>query len=359
MISVTKPFLPPIEEYQELIQDIWNRGWLTNQGPNVQTLEEKLSMYLELNNFSYVNNGTIAIQLAIQVLGLGDGDEIITTPFTYVASTSSILLEKCTPVFVDIDKNTLQIDVTKIEEKINEKTKAILAVHVFGLPCNVSEIKSIAKKYNLKIIYDAAHAFGVKYLGKSLLSYGDISTCSFHATKLFHTIEGGCVVTNSSELHEIISLKLRFGHNGDDHICLGTNAKASEFHAAMGLVNLKYIDEIIIKRKAISTCYDSILYGLVTRPIMPEGLEYNYAYYPVIFKTEDVLLKVNEILNKNNIYPRRYFYPSLDTLDYIEKQEDCVVSQDISKRILCLPLYHDLTIKEANEIAKLIAEVLV
>lgn len=359
MINVTKPFLPPIEEYVEKLYGIWDKNWLTNQGPYVQELEEKLKDKLGLEeHINYVTNGTVAIQLALQAMELSPGDEIITTPFSYVATTSAILLEKCNPVFVDIDPCTFQINPDLLEDKITEKTKAILAVHVYGIPSNVEKIQTIAKKYNLKVIYDAAHAFGVIYKGKSLLSYGDISTCSFHATKLFHTVEGGCLVTNSMELHEKISLKLRFGHNADEHICLGTNAKASEFHAAMGLVNLNYVDKIILERKRISEKYDYFLKKYVDLPLKPEYLQYNYAYYPIILPNEKTLLKVISILNENKIYPRRYFYPSLNNLPYLETSYDCPISQEISKRILSLPLYPELDDYEIEFISNLIIGVI-
>lgn len=353
MINVTKPFLPPIEEYYDKLTKIWDREWLTNQGPNVQELEKELKNYLGVEFINYVTNGTIAIQLALQTLGISEG-EIITTPFSYVATTSAILLENCKPVFVDIDPNTLQINPELIEEKITKNTKAILAVHVFGLPCDVDKIKLIAKKYNLKVIYDAAHTFGSIYKGKSLLSYGDVSTCSFHATKLFHTVEGGCVVSNSKEIYENTSLKLRFGHNGDNHITLGTNAKASEFHAAMGLVNIKYVNDIITARKRVSKKYNESLQSLVDFPKRPDSLLYNYAYYPIILPSEKILLNVVNALNQKDIYPRRYFYPSLDTLPYINTISDCVISQDISKRILCLPLYTELSDSDVELISNII-----
>ena len=352
MINVTKSFMPPFKEYEKYIKKIWETGCLTNQGPYVQELEKKLKDFLGVEYFHYVNNGTIALQLALHSLDILEG-EVITTPFTFAATTTSILWEHCRPVFVDIDENTLEIDPNKIEAKITDKTKAIMAVHVFGYPCDVKKIKAIADKYNLKVIYDAAHAFGTKYMGKSLLSYGDVSTCSFHATKVYHTIEGGACVTNSSTVNEKLDFMKKFGFNKEDYKEIGINAKSSEFHAAMGLANYPYISEVIQKRKNISELYDSLLRGLVKRPMVVDNLEYNYAYYPVIFKDEEELLKVFKKLNDNDIFPRRYFYPSLNELPYLE-YESCPISESISKRIACLPLYPDLKEKDVKNICKII-----
>src|SRR6185437_9557092 len=237
-IHVTKSFLPPLNEYQEYLSKIWKSGQLTNQGPLLKEFETKVADYLGVHNFHFVANGTLALQVAKRALDITEG-EIITTPFTYVATTSAILWERCKPVFVDIEPNTFCIDADKIEAAITSKTKAILPVHVFGFPCDVEKIEAIAKKHKLKVIYDGAHAFGVKLKGRPLLSYGDIATCSFHATKLFHTIEGGCVIVNDDKnLSDRLELIKHFGHFGDDHYMLGINAKASEFQAAMGLSNL-------------------------------------------------------------------------------------------------------------------------
>jgi dTDP-4-amino-4,6-dideoxygalactose transaminase len=349
-INVTKPFLPPVEEYQYYIQKIFDKCWLTNQGPLLSELEDGLSKFLDVDNFHFVANGTIALQLAIKALGIEQG-EIITTPFSYVATSSSILWEKCKPVFVDIESNNFTIDAGKIEQAITPKTKAIMAVHVFGYACDVDKIDKIAQKYNLKVIYDAAHAFGAKYKDKSLLNYGDISTCSFHSTKLFHTIEGGACIVKDKEINEILELSKRFGHNGDEHIQLGINAKNSEMHAAMGLANLPYIEKIIQNRKQIAELYDKFLPSL-QKPLRQEFLEYNYAYYPVIFESEKQLLKVFDALNKENIFPRRYFYPSLNKINYIQG-ENCPISENISPRIACLPLYCGLEKEQVEKISNI------
>jgi dTDP-4-amino-4,6-dideoxygalactose transaminase len=317
-------------------------------------LQAKLSTFLGVDNFHYLTNGTIALQLALNVLGITEG-EIITTPFSYVATTSSILWERCKPVFVDIEPDNFTIDADKIEQAITPNTKAIMPVHVFGYACNVEKIEQIAQKYNLKIVYDAAHAFACTYKGQSLLNYGDISTCSFHATKLFHTVEGGACIVKEKEISDKLELTKKFGHLGDEHYCLGINAKQSEFHAAMGLSVLPHINKIIDGRKKISELYDSLLKDKLQRPKSQQNLEYNYAYYPVVFESEAQLLKAFLALNQENIYPRRYFYPSLNNLSYV-KGESCPVSEDISSRIACLPLYADLEENIVEKIAKIIGQ---
>ncbi|SHN72996.1 DegT/DnrJ/EryC1/StrS family aminotransferase [Desulfovibrio litoralis] len=357
MIYVTKSFLPPISEYMEYLEKIFMSGQLTNQGSCVLELEKKLKDYLNVKYLQYVSNGTIAIQLALNISNITEG-EIITTPFSYVATTGSILWERCTPIFVDIEENTYCIDADKIESAITAETKAILAVHVFGYPCNVEKIEAIAKKHGLTVIYDAAHAFGAFYKNKSLLSYGDISTCSFHATKLFHSVEGGCVIVNSSETDRKLDYVKRFGHIVDDYQYIGINAKNSEFHAAMGLANLPYLPYIISERKKISELYDSLLKGLVKRPKLPDDSVYNYAYYPVVFESEKQLLSVFDTLKKNDIIPRRYFYPSLNTLPYLKNKTECAISENIALRILCLPLYVGLKEEEVLKITDLIKRAL-
>lgn len=337
-ILVTRSYLPDEQRYKSYIDKIWDKCHLTNQGPLLVQLESELKAFLGVNNFHFVSNGTIALQISLRALDITEG-EVITTPFSYVATTSSILWERCRPVFVDIDPQTLCIDESKIESAIRKDTKAIMAVHVFGYPCAVDELERIANKHNLKIIYDGAHAFGARYKGKALLDYGDISTCSFHATKLFHTIEGGCVIARDNEINDRLGLIKSFGHIGDDHYCLGINAKASEFQAAMGLCNIVDIDKIIAERKAISGLYDTQLKDVIARPRVPDQFEYNYAYYPAIFSDEAACSNAIKALNKENIFPRRYFYPSLNTLDYIKNDYSCPVSESITSRILCLPLY--------------------
>ncbi len=342
MINVTKTFLPPLDEYQNQLQRIWKNEWLTNRGELVVELEEKLIKYLSVSNIILMNNGTIPIQIAMKLLG--KQGEIITTPFSYVATSAAIIWENCTPVFVDINPEYLSIDENKIEQAITSKTTCILATHVFGNPCNIEAIENIAKKHNLKVIYDAAHAFGVTYNNQSIFQYGDVSTCSFHATKLFHTGEGGAVFCQDDELFKQFFYSHNFGHNGPlDFHGLGINGKISELQGAMGLSVLPYMDKIISARKNTVEFYLKNLneQHLVFMKIR-ENTNWNYSYFPVVFKSEEALLKVQSNLNSSLIYPRRYFYPSLNTIKYVNgcKME---VSEDISKRILCLPLYHELS----------------
>ena len=353
MINVTKPFLPPYEEYEQYLKGIWDRVWLTNNGPLVNDLELKLKSFLGVDHLLFLSNGTIALQIAIKALTLKG--EIITTPFSFVATTSSIVWEECEPVFVDIDPASLNINPALIEAAITPKTTAILATHVFGNPCDIEAIEKIAAKHNLKVIYDGAHAFGTTYKGRSVFEYGDICTTSFHATKLFHTTEGGAVVTKDAALLREMSFLRNFGHNGPDTFAtIGINGKNSEFHAAMGLCNLKYIDEILAKRKLIWDTYQKRMahanLGMIT---INKDAGFNYAYCPFVFESEQVLLKVIKELAGHKISPRRYFYPCLSTLNYV-KPANVPVSADIASRILCLPSSHDLTEEVIEMIARIV-----
>lgn len=354
MIPVTKPFLPPKEEYQAYVDEIWQRNWLTNNGPLVNELELQLKRYLGLDHLLFVNNGTTALQLAIRALDLKG--EIITTPFSFVATTTAILWEHCNPVFVDIDKDTLNIDPNLIEQAITPSTSAILATHVFGNPCDIDAIDAIAKKHDLKVIYDAAHCFGTKYKGKSVLAYGDISCISFHATKLYHSTEGGAITTNSPDLLKKMAHLRNFGYTGPYSFGeAGINGKNSEFHAAMGLCNLKYANNILDKREKDCAEYDHHLKGCdITHPVFNSNGHHNNAYYPVLFSTEEECIGILNQLKKNNIYARRYFYPSLSTLEYLQDKTECSVSEDIAPRILCLPLYYDLSSTEIKMICRYI-----
>jgi dTDP-4-amino-4,6-dideoxygalactose transaminase len=320
-------------------------------------LELKLKEYLGIDHLLFVTNGTIALQIAIKALGLKG--KVLTTPFSYVATTSSIVWEGCEPLFVDIDPMTLNIDATKIEDAITPDTCAILATHVYGNPCDVEMIDDIARRRNLKVIYDGAHAFGVKYKGKSIFSFGDITTGSFHATKLFHTIEGGAVVTRDPDLLKKAAYMRNFGHDGPERFAeLGINGKNSEFHAAMGLANLKYVSQIIEKRRLLSTRYDRFLSGFQgSKPVIGDGVVYNYAYYPVVFDRAELLVKVLEMLNQNWIHPRRYFFPSLEDLPYIHPEARCSVTNEVTKKVLCLPLYDTLTEEEVDMIFRIILRV--
>ncbi len=349
MIPVTKTFFPPIEEYNAQVQRIWENQWLTNRGALVLELEEKLKEYLSVSNIIIMNNGTIPIQIALKILG--NNSEIITTPFSYVATTAAIVWENCTPVFVDIHPDYLTIDETKIEAAITPRTKAILATHVFGNPCHIEAIKAIAQKHNLKVIYDAAHAFGVTYQGKSIFEYGDVSTCSFHATKLFHTGEGGAVFCNDSILRDKLFYSHNFGHNGPHEFHrLGINGKISELQAAMGLAVFPHMGEIIAGRKKVVEYYNANLdFTKLSKIKIRENTQWNYSYYPVVFETETKLLEVQKALNEQQIFPRRYFYPSLNTVNYVNSNE-MKVSESVASRILCLPLYMNLDLSSVTNI---------
>ena len=353
MINVTKTFLPPLEEYNTHLQRIWKNQWLTNRGELVLELEEKLKKYLNTNSILITTNGTIPIQIALKLLA--NGGEVITTPFSYVATTASILWENCTPIFVDINPEYLTIDETKIEAAITPKTTAILATHVFGNPCHVIELEAIAKRNNIKVIYDAAHCFGVEYNGKSVFEYGDISTCSFHATKLFHTGEGGAVFCNDDSLMKKIYYSHNFGHNGPlDFHGLGINGKISELQAAMGLAVFPYLNSILEERKEVVNFYKEHLdFNRMKEMKLRATTVWNYSYYPILFESEEYLLKVQNALNEANIFPRRYFYPSLNKVGFL-KADIMPISESIASTILCLPLYVGLQENDLTKICNII-----
>lgn len=353
MINVTKTFFPPLQEYNLQLERIWNNQWLTNRGELVLELEEKLKKYLSTPNIILMTNGTIPLQIALKIYGLQG--EIITTPFSYVATTSAILWENCSPVFVDIHPEYLTIDENKIEASITPKTTAILATHVFGNPCNVDKIIEIAKKYNLKVIYDAAHCFGVKYNNKSLFEYGDVSTCSFHATKLFHTGEGGALFCNDISVLNKMFYSHNFGHNGPlDFYGLGINGKISELQAAMGLAVLPHMDTILTARKNIVAYYNNNLNFVSIKGLkIRENTQWNYSYYPIIFENESILLEIQKQLNANDIFPRRYFYPSLNTVNFV-KSTAMPISESIASRIMCLPLSDYISSNDLEKICKII-----
>jgi dTDP-4-amino-4,6-dideoxygalactose transaminase len=357
MIPVTKCFFPPIEAYTNQLERVWKNEWLTNRGALVLELEAQLKDKLAVPNIIIMNNGTIPIQIALQLLG--KQGEIITTPFSYVATTAAILWEHCTPVFVDIHPEYLTIDETKIEAAITPKTTAILATHVFGNPCAIEAIEAIALKHNLSVIYDAAHAFGVTYNGRSIFTYGDVSTCSFHATKLFHTGEGGAAFANNEVLHHQLFYSHNFGHNGPlEFFGLGINGKISELQAAMGLSVLPYMETIIANRKKVVDLYNSQLdFAKIKGLTIRANTDWNFSYYPVIFENENQLLEVQDALNAAQIFPRRYFYPSLNTITYV-KGAAMPVSESIASRILCLPLYESLSEEEAKEVIAIINKTL-
>lgn len=340
-IPVTRTFLPPIGEYEALVQKAFATGQLTNRGPLVCELEEKLMDKLDISVIIAMCNGTVPLQIALRMLARGG--EVITTPFSYVATTASIVWEHCTPVFADIEPEFLTIDPDEIEKKITPATTCILATHVFGNPCDVGRIDEIARRHNLPVIYDAAHAFGVNYQGKGLLSYGTMSTCSFHATKIFHTGEGGALVCNRPELFPEAKYRHNFGHDGQQAFQgLGINGKMSELNAAMGLAILPYMDELIQRRGHWYAQYLKEINISVCVPVsIRPGTEWNYAYAPVLFQSEQRLMRAMHHMSGSKILPRRYFYPSLHHLPYMPAS-DMPNSEDISRRILCLPLHHEL-----------------
>jgi len=358
MIHVTQPSLAPLEEFTELLRGVWERGILTHNGPLVQQLERELCASLGLKNFVTVSNGTIAIQMAIKALGLsGSGGEILTTPFTWVATLSAIQWEGCKPTFCDIDPQTFNMDPAKIEQAITPKTVAIMPVHVFGNPCDVEQIETIAKKHGLCVIYDAAHAVGSTYKGESLLSWGDISATSLHATKLLNTAEGGGCIARDSETHEKLKRIRFFGHNDAKEIVeQGFNGKMTEVHAALGLANLKYHREVLVDRQTKYMLYKELLGGddrFEFQTIL-HG-EPNYSYFPVLFRSEKELLDAQGALLAQQVVPRRYFYPSVNTFRAIVPDASAMpISEDVASRILCLPLYWKLSKNEIELICKIL-----
>ena len=353
MINVTKTYLPNKEKYKKYIDQIYANGWVTNNGPIVKLLEKRLAEYLGVKNIVLVSNGTVALEIAYRTLGI-EGD-VITTPFSFVATASSLVTNGLNPIFADIDSQTLNMDPRNIEKLVTSNTSGIVPVHVFGNTCEVERIETIAKKYNLKVVYDAAHAFGVRYKSASALNYGDISTLSFHATKIFHSIEGGALIINDDSLVEKARYLINFGIKNREEIPeLGTNAKMNEFEAAMGLCVLDDMQELNINRKTVYEFYKKELEGVVKFQQQNEDSSQNYSYFPIILESEYQLKEIEKALNLRDIFPRRYFYPSLDTLSYIEPNQFCEVSRDISSRILCLPMYPELKEEEQSSIIQTI-----
>lgn len=352
-IFVTQPTLAPLDELNEYLKSIWASGIMTHNGPLVQRFEKEVGEHLGVENVVSCVNGTFALQMAVRALGLRGG-EIITTPFTFIATCSAIIWEYCTPIFVDIDPETFNIDPKKIEEKITYHTVAIMPVHVFGNACDIEVIDSIARKHNLKVIYDAAHAVGVNYKGKSIFNYGDISCTSFHATKMLNTTEGGACFTNNKQLDEKLRRIRFFGfENHADIVEDGTNAKMTEVHASVGLANLKYLDVALADRKQKYLYYKEKL-SANTSLSFQKITECNYSYFPVLFANEEQLLKAVEALNTENIYPRRYFYPSINTFNRLFPYVSMPISEDIASRILCLPLYYTLDMSDIDRIIDII-----
>ena len=351
-INVTKTFLPPFDEYVAMLKKAWDTGFVTNGGILLQELESELKKKLGTPNLLVCSNGTIVLQMALKALGITG--EVITTPFSYVATTTAILWEQCTPVFVDINEQNFCIDASKIEEAITEKTQAILATHVYGHPCDIDAIADIAGRHDLKVIYDAAHAFGSMYKGRSVMGFGDVSTCSFHATKLFHMVEGGCVISPDKDVFERLGLYRAFGHVGEDYYDIGINAKNSELHAAMGLCNLNYLDQILARQKHNWEVYATALKGTKYQMLeISADISYNYAYFPLVLHSAESLKRVLKALNEQDVWPRRYFNPALNRLPYIAYQP-CSVAESIAERVICLPVYYELSETDQMRIVEIL-----
>jgi dTDP-4-amino-4,6-dideoxygalactose transaminase len=355
-INVTKSLLPDRKKLDSYIDRIMESGWFTNRGELVQELERRLEAYLGVKNVVLVANGTLALQVAYKLLGLTG--QVITTPFTFIATASSLAWNGLEVVFSDIDPRTFNLDPAGIEERITSATSAILPVHVFGNPCEVEAIQEIAGRHHLKVIHDAAHAFGVTYKGESVLRWGDVSTISFHATKLFHTIEGGALIIQDDELCAQARKMINFGITGPDKIeTLGINTRMNEFQAAMGLTLLDQMESVEAGRASLNGLYDRLLGGRLQKPLWNPGASNNHGYYPVLFPDEPTLKRVQAALNMQDIFPRRYFYPSLDELDFLNPHSDVMpVSRDIAHRILCLPFYESLEQEIAQGICTTILE---
>lgn len=364
-IQVTKAFLPPFKEYIEKIQSMWSTNWITNNGCLHNELENKIANYLGVNNATLFTNGHLSLDIAIKALNIKG--EVITTPFTFPSTTHAIVLNNLKPVFCDINKEDFTIDVDKIEELITDKTSAIIPVHVFGYPCDVEKIEKIAKDHNLKVIYDAAHVFGVEIGGIGIGNFGDISMFSLHATKVYNSIEGGILAYNNSDLEERLRSLKNFGYISNDEVeVVGLNAKMNEFQAAMGLCNLKYVDEQIKNRKEVARIYREQLeevegvYYLNDK----EGIKHNYSYFPILVDEECTGItrdELHESLKEYNIYTRKYFYPMIPELECYKgkyNSNKLNVAKYVSDRVLTLPIYGQLNLQDAYNIANNIKEII-
>ena len=356
-IYVTRPFLPPIEEYCAGLKEIWDSQWLTNNGPVLKRFTGQLSRYLGTDNVCLFNNGTLALQLGLQ--GMGITGEVITTPFTFVATTHALYWNKLRPVFVDIEPDHYTLDPEKVEAAITPWTSAILAVHVFGYPCKLKELADIARRHNLKLIYDAAHAFGVEVDGKSIALYGDMSMFSFHATKFYHSIEGGMLTFQDSGLKQTFDYLKNFGFKSETEVVMpGTNAKMNEMQALMGILVLKHIDELVEKGRAIEAIYRERLAdvpGIRIPPPLPPSVRYNFGYMPVEVDEAEFGMSRDQLyekLKKFNVHARRYFYPLVsDFACYqdVQTRDPLTVANGVAERILCLPTYDSLTVNAVTQ----------
>ncbi len=345
-VYVTRAVVPEPAVYSAYLEKILDTAFLTNHGVHAQELEKRLAEHLGIPHVALTANGTLALQLCLRAAGL-NGKKVVTTPFSYVATVSALLWEGCEPVFADIDEDTLCISPRTVakacEDLRGDGAAGVLPVHIYGNACDVNGFEKFCRERGLVLVYDAAQAFGCAYEGKSLLGYGDFSVASFHATKTFHTAEGGGIFCHSRDDYDKVALLRACGHIGDRHISLGINAKMTELAAAMGLCILPMVRDEIEKQAGISRMYDELLpKDRLRRPVFRAGLDRNHAYYPVIFESEETLLRVMAALNKEKIFPRRYFYPALNTLPYLRSRQSCPVAENIAPRVLCLPLYGDL-----------------
>ncbi len=364
-IYVTQPLLPPLDEFIPYLEEIWNTKWLTNDGPFHQKLESAMAEYLGVKHLSLFANGTIALVTALQSLHISG--EVITTPYSFVATAHSLLWNGITPVFIDIDPATCNLDPARIEQAITPRTTSIMPVHCYGTPCDVEKIQQIADIYGLKVIYDAAHAFGVQYKGQSLLNHGDLSVLSFHATKVFNTFEGGAIICPDARTKQRIDYLKNFGHAGEVTVVApGINGKMNEFQAAFGMLQLKHVDEAIARRRAIDALYRTLLSevsGISCLRERPDTIK-NYSYFP-IFVSDDYPIdreSLNEELRKNNIYGRRYFYPLITEFPMYRglpsaSRNNLPVAVDISNRVLCLPIYPALSDDQVCRIVETIVAI--
>lgn len=362
-ILVTRSSMPDLDEYFEEIKSMWDSHWLTNMGPKHKQLQEELLEYMDVENIDLFTNGHMAIELTLQALNLQG--EVITTPFTFASTTHAIVRNGLEPVFCDIDPITFTMDVEKLESLITDRTCAIMPVHVYGNVCNIEEIERIARKYELKVIYDACHTFGETYKGKGVGSFGDASCFSFHATKVFNTIEGGAVTFKDNSLGRKLYELKNFGIHGPEEVdAVGANAKMNEFCAAMGICNLRHIDDEIEKRRKVDERYRSHLAGVdgIQLNVVQPDVKSNYAYFPVVFEEKAFGASRNDVfdaLSKNGIGARKYFYPLTNTFSAFHGKYNVMetpVALHVSKRVLTLPMYSDLALEDVDRICKIILE---
>lgn len=364
-IYVTRPFMPPLDEYVQGLEEIWKNKWLTNNGPVLQRYTKKMKDFLDVENVTMFNNGTLALQIGLQ--GLGISGEVITTPFTFVATTHALYWNKIRPVFCDIEPDHYTLDPEKVEAAITPWTTAILAVHVFGYPCNLDALADIARRHNLKLIYDVAHAFGVKIDGESIAQYGDLSMFSFHATKLYHSLEGGMLTFPNPALRTEVDYLKNFGFKNEVEVVMpGTNAKMNEMQALMGLTMLKYVPQLIEKRRAITELYREQLQsipGIHLPPLLSDEIDYNYAYFPIEINEREFGISRDQLyekLKEYNIFARRYFYPLIcDFACYrnVPVADSLKSARGVAERILILPIYYDLELDQVERICDILAQI--